>query len=214
MPYDVLDSETLKFFQALRKYKRACQRYIQGRPSPELAKGRLESAFTLLMDALDDDTIRQRLDIVIQAGLQSRATAASRIAHAVSEHDMNLEMEMSFLFGLKVRDVSESVQFRKDEVIAMIDIASVDELVTRIEDFHGALITETELARTIDIRSQKKRRKRNIGQAVTSILFGSGCAVLNTYALAQMPPMAASYGASMAAFHAAVRDLVGERPKD
>jgi hypothetical protein len=208
------DPETKRLFQAISRYRRACGKYIHGKPSPEGAQRRLESAFEVLLDALSSPKVIERLEVVIAAGAAGAERTALSLKGEIEPDDMELEIQMAAAFGLKPREVSKAVELSDKDETPLIEIRSPSDLIARVEEFHDALIEKTEQARGIDTRVEKKKRKRNIGQAVTSILFGSGCAVINTYTLAGMPFMATSYAASLAAFHAAARDIVGERPKD
>lgn len=209
------DAETSNLFHAIRRYRKACGKYIAGKPSPEIARERLEIYFTALQDTLKSPNICARLEIVMEAGAAKDSESALELLQSISKKDFDLEMELSSTFGLKKTEVVEAI----DPVTHVVDvplnhIPTANELIVRLDDFHDGLIDRTEAARGIDKRKEKKKRKRSIGQAASSILFGTGCGVANSYLIPGMPYMAVSYGVSLTAFHAAFRDLVGEKPKD
>lgn len=208
------DSETRVLFQAIKKYRRLSARYIHGKPSPEDALRRLEDAYQELVEALSTPKVVERIDALLASGRGVIDGTAAQSPIQVSDEDFLVEADMAVMFGLKPKSVVHAVQPGMPADTTDSTLLTAEDLIGRIESFHDSLIEKTENARNIEKRIEKKKRKRNIGQAVTSILFGSGCAVLNTYIIPGIPFMTTSYAVSLAAFHNAARDLVGERPKD
>lgn len=215
MQFQNWDTETRALYHAIRRYRKACGKYIAGNPSPEIASKRLESNFESLQSALSNPIVVERLRTVIDAGATQAPVPLLGSRRTVSTEDMALEIQFSSAFGLRSTQVADAISCDGAlESPAAERIVSPDDLIERIEDFHDTLIATTEESRSIGLRSTKKKRKRNIAQAVTSILFGTGCGVANTYAIPGMPIAATSYAVTLAAFHAAARDIVGEKPKD
>lgn len=84
---------------------------------------------------------------------------------------------------------------------------SADDLVEEVEKLHQSLAEKLEEARQIPERIPKKKRKKQLGLGLTSLVFASGCVIANAYSIPQFPPMVASYFTGLTALHQAIRDI-------
>lgn len=209
------DAETRKLFHAIRRYRKACGRYLAAKPSPEVARARLDQQFDGLLEALNAPSTMRRLHTVIDAGATKAVSPMLGVGGSVSREDLHLELQLAKTLDMRPHRVAKGLEpDAADGTTPVERIDTADDLIARLEDFHEELIERTEEARAIEDRQDKKKRKRNLGQAAVSILFGTGCGVANTYAIPGMPYLATSYAVTLAAFHQAARDIVGEKPKD
>jgi hypothetical protein len=226
----IWDNDTRAAFSALKAYEKAYEQYAKGRPTPELGKVAFDEAHKNLAEALRNPKVAERIAQVLNAKDEGAVTETT-------VHIEELETEISFSseFGLKrkrvhrvfkkssvVRDpkpdgsitftTSEEITASRDgETKEKISITTPEEVRSAIERLHNEANSEMQEARKEE-RKPKKARKRKIGQGITSMLFGSGTFIANSYCYyyVHLPNAAVSYSVSLAAFHQAVRDLIGE----
>lgn len=211
MQFDAWDGETRFLFGVIQRYERASRYYLRGKPTPDSARRLLNQTFEELVAALRLPGISERLANVISSGGETDEQVAEVISD-LTRSQIDLEIELAENFGLKKNDVKRIFLTPSNPEVVQ-RIASAEGLISRISDFHLRLVHEVEEARGLE-RVGKKRRKRDIARAVTSVAFGTGCAVANSFVIAGMPAMAASYAVTLTTFHQAARDVVGKPDDD
>ncbi len=192
------DAETRVAYEALADYQKAFESFARGDPTPAAARAEFDAAHLRLRVALTNPAVTKRIAEVL-----SSPTAAN-LNFDLHQNELDFELKLSRYFGINWRQVRKS--FRSNPP-SRPEFTSPKELVGRIDELHQRVTTGIDSARQIQPRIPKKKRKREIAQGITSIIFGAGCAVANSYFPATM---SFSYAASLAAFGQAARDIIGK----
>ena len=210
MGTNFLDRETANAFAAIRRYQKAFERLSTATPTIEVARAEFDAALQTLITALEHPAIVAKMMTVMASrnGADELPTGGEL---RIPLGELELEINLSVHFGLRPKEVRERLLAAVPGDGAPRRLESVEQVLSELKRFHGRLIADLESARQHK-RGAKKRRKRKLGQGVTSLLFGTGVLIANSYAVVQagLPTMAFSYTVSLTAFHQAARDIIGE----
>lgn len=179
----------------------------RGVPTAADAEQNYAGRFEELLRALSNP----KLDALLSA-LQEGSVGASPAPSLadISEGDLEMEVNLTGSFGFKREEARELILILRDTRLAIHGRAATTvELRQRLVVLYNASVQELRRSRE-ESRKEKKRRKRKVGQGITSGVFGVGLIAADT----QYPPLApVSFGLGGAAIHQALRDLVGEAPE-
>lgn len=201
-------SRIQRVLSQLQKLERAYGRLLRAVPDISSATRLVDERFEELLRILDKE-LSPGVDDLIQRGRQ-----LSDIEGLLRQRQREiLEIEAALLSGSAFSDKSLHDAYE----LWLKRKVSQGDLVKDYHEFRSALITAhaaakkaIEQARPLS-RKDKKKRKRNVAQGLTSLTLGAGVIIADT----QLPPMATfSYAVGAGAVHQAIRDLVGEAPKD
>jgi hypothetical protein len=200
-------SRIQRVFSQLQKLERAYDRLLRAVPDISTATRLVDERFEELLRILDAE-LSPSVDDLIQRGRQ------------VSDVEGLLRQRQREILAIEAALLSGSVfsekSLRNAYELWLKRKVSHGDLVKDYQEFRGALVIAhaaakeaIEHARPLS-RKDKKQRKRNVAQGLTSLTLGVGMIIADT----QLPPMAAfSYAVGAGAVHQAIRDLVGEAPK-
>ncbi|WCN09977.1 hypothetical protein [Marinomonas mediterranea] len=193
------EASSRDMYQACRNYNKAFVRFRKNTCS----ESHVQNAFDDLLITLKHPNVVARINQVLDA--------RSRQKQPLTLQEIQEEAKFSHLLGVKKSIVLKTFDIPDVSLREPQTITCFDDVVIHMSDIHRKTIQETKQSRHIDSRIEKKVRKRNVGQAVTSGLFGLGCGVVNSYSFRDVPEAKISYSVALICFHQAARDLVGER---
>lgn len=207
----VWDRETLKAYAAIREYRKAASLFMRANPSPEASRARFDSAKDDLAEVLASTSVAERIAYVIDAGHSGESPSA---CFKLDSFALRLEYSLAAEYGLRTKAVENVLgqDLVRDPTLEVI--GSSPDMILQLNEIHERAITEVTLQRQNPDRVEKKRRKRNVAQSILSALFGTGCLIGNSYALAGFPPAGFSYAVGAQAIHQSLRDAIGEAPKE
>jgi len=190
-----------------KRLGRAHDRLAKAVPDPASAATDADQELVKTLSLLRDPAVRQALDELIPSGRESLSGTSQE---PPSKEEFDAEIALLRRLGLKQEDTDRlSSAFQRSKSITTQTIKNAEDLEQTIVKVHESVKIEIELSRTLP-RKEKKKRKRQIAQGITSALFGSGVIVADVYA----PPLFAfSYAAGAGAIHQALRDLIGAAPE-
>lgn len=201
----IWDEETQEAYKAMSEYQKAFIRYKKATPSVEGSKQSFDLAKERLQQALNDPIVERHINSVMESGQENIRQIV------VKEHEREIELNLSHFFGLKTRQTKKIFKFNDTPLTDGLNMKNSADLVDKIESLHRSIIKEVEKTRKTPERIPKKKRKTQISLGVTSLIFGSGCSIANSYFFPAFPPVAVSYATALTAWHQAVRDIIGER---
>lgn len=194
----------------LRELARAHERLSKAVPDPATAIAVADTAFERVMMLLDDPDVATPLADLIPPARERVVTATDDFRAEFKERRSELiEIETTIMrrLGATQEDIErfyaayERVHREPHKLPE-----GVDAIKQRLLEVHECTKREMAASRNLS-RKEKKRRKRKLGQGITSAIFGTGVIVADT----QLPVLFAfSYGLGGGALHQALRDIVGE----
>tara|TARA_R110002012_G_scaffold62590_1_gene164630 strand:+ start:11430 stop:12068 length:639 start_codon:yes stop_codon:yes gene_type:complete len=204
------DKPTRELYQALKEYQKSFSRYSASSPSLEASRQRFDWARDNLIASVEHPKVSERIQHVITSG---DGLLENNDIISLMKRELALEINLSHFFGTNKNEIKK--QYDKNPKLNLEDndnpVDNVDQCVAEIRRLHGETVKNIEHARSYSDRLPKKKRKRDIQKGVSSMLFGTGCFVANSYALSLLPPSSVSYGAGLIAFHQASRDIIGDK---
>lgn len=196
-----------KLLVELRKLKKAYNRLLRSVPNPQEAEHAADIQFRIIQNLLEDPDVASLIEAHIAAVKEQVATPEFDIVLKKRQMDVTqIEMRLSQAFGLRRKDLGlmyeqfSKAKDSKDEFV--IDMSQVRDRLIKAH-----ILAKDEIKQLAETaRKKKKKRKRNIGQGVTSAILGTVVIASNT----KLPIVFAfSYGLGGGALHQAVRDIVG-----
>lgn len=192
-----------RFMVALRRYLRAFYMLSRGSRLSENLWHDYDTAFREVLATLHDQLVEGSLNALIAEA------AKSRVQEALSPQGVTIEVQLASRVGFKNRESKELLlgllQLPPQEITSLTAVVIRDKL----QSLHHA--SKVELARSEkETRRDKKRRKRNVAQGVSSGVFGA-CLIAGD-SLFPSPLSVASCGLGGTAIFMAMRDLIGEPP--
>ncbi len=193
----------------LRALAKAYDRLARAVPNPKQAEVKADNALSAVLESLSDPDLGTALEELIP-------NARKHILEDPNAFLVEFENQGPQLLLLEKRLVeSAGVKSKHMEIMrrqCRKNIGDAKEFVTTIASLKQELVqshdqAKTEIAKSREIpRKEKKERKNNIAQGVTSAVFGTAVIATN----AQLPVLFAfSYGLGGSALHQAMRDIVG-----
>lgn len=210
----VFDEETIILKHAFKHYNKRAHKYIAGKPSPEEAKLNLNKAFENLILVMNSQTIVSRFEKLIVAGAEINYQTIKELMLGISPEDLEKELNLAELFDIDKRNIKQVIESHENDPYQFDRVTSTADIIDHMDGIHDEFIVETEKSRAIVPRVEKKKRKRNIALAISTSIFGAGCGLVNTYVVVGMPMAPTSYGAMIGAFGLALRDIIGDKPKE
>lgn len=205
------DMDTLRAYAAIREYRKAASLFLRAHPSPEASQDRFDTAKAELVEMLLIPGVADRISSVIDAGIAINDKSACSV---IDNFALQLEIKLAPEYGLRKNAVEVALENADISNVSSNAVSAPSEMIAQLNMLHEKALLEVTAERNNPDRVEKKKRKRNIAQSITSALFGTGCLIGNSYMLTGYPHAAVSYAVGAAALHQSLRDVIGEAPKE
>lgn len=202
----IYDTDAQDLFRALSEYNRARRKYSEAKPNPTTSCVIFDQRFSDLKCMLEKDEISDRINQVLNIGDNDQGWTIKSFLRGVQPRDRDFEIALSKMYGIRESTALNITDPKKYEDVIAAKVSDSESLIEILEIVHEFAKENIRLSRGLSNRGEKKVRKRDIGSAVTSVIFGTGTALANSYFGGIIM---VSCGVSLSAFHQATRDIVG-----